>query len=321
LRRPDQPEPAPVASVSAWTGTLAAVDGEAQTEHREETMRKLISILAIPLIAAACTGSATGTPSGTAAGTASSAPSQAAAKYQVATGADSLILQIASEGGFISPSFQLTRTPLLALYGDGRVIVPGAVDASLPQPLLPNLRQQHVTPAEIQKILAAADAAGLLGPDATYGGPGMPDAPNTVFRTTVAGVTHIINASAEGVGAQTKLGDFENSVLDLSTLLGRTVADDGPYQPAGLNVFSSVAAQPDATAPVVTWPLSADPATAGGTTLVDGVRCLAVKGADLAPFLAAAKTATGASVWKAPSGEYSVSVRPLYPEESGCPAG
>jgi len=280
-------------------------------------MRKLISILAIPLIAAACTGSATGAP----AGTASSAPSQPVAqKYPVATGADSLILQIASEGGFTSPSFQLTRTPLLALYGDGRVIVPGPISATSPGPLLPSLHQQHVTPAEIQKIMAAADAAGLLGPDATYGGPGMPDAPNTVFRTTVAGVTHLINASAEGVAAQTTLGDFENSILDLSKMLGRTVADDGLYQPAGINLFSSVASQPDATQPIVTWPLAADPATAGGTTLVDGVRCLAVKGADLATFLAAAQTATSVTIWKAPSGEYTVSVRPLYPEESGCPA-
>jgi hypothetical protein len=280
-------------------------------------MRKLISILAIPLIVAACTGSATGT----GAGDASGAPSPSGAPhYQIATGSDNLILQISSEGGFISPSFQLTRTPLLAMYGDGRVITPGAVDATLPGPLIPNLRQRHVTPAEIQKIVAAADAAGLLGPDANYGGPGMPDAPNTVFRTTVAGVTHLINASAEGVGAQSKLGDFVNSVVDLSGMLGRTVADDGPYQPAGYNVFSSVASQPDATAPVVTWPLSADPATAGATTLVDGTRCLALKGADLAAFLAAAQTASSGTIWKAPSGEYNVSVRPLYPEESGCAA-
>lgn len=276
-------------------------------------MRKLISILAIPLLAAACAGSGTGT--------ASRAPaSPAAPKYLVAAGPDKLILQIASEGGFISPSFQLTRTPPLALYGDGRVIVPGPTSDASPGPLLPNLHQEHVTPAEIQKILAAADAAGLLGPNATYGGPGMPDAPNTVFRTTVAGVTHVINASGVGVGAQTKLGDFENSMLDLSGMLGRNVADDGAYQPAGFDVFSSVAVQPDATQPVVTWPLALDPATAGETTLVDGVRCLAVKGADLAPFLAVAQTATAGTVWKAPSGDYTVSVRPLYPEESGCMA-
>jgi hypothetical protein len=284
-------------------------------------MRKLISILAIPLVVAACTGSATGTAPGPATGPASGALSPSVAPhYQIATGSDNLILQISSEGGFISPSFQFTRTPLLALYGDGRVIVPGPVDAASPGPLLPNLRQQHIKPAEIQTILAAADAAGLLGPNATYGGPGMPDAPNTVFRTTVAGVTHLINASGTGVEAQTKLGAFENSVLGLSGLLGRTVADDGPYQPAGFDVFSSVASQPDATAPVVTWPLSADLATAGGPTLIDGVRCLAVKGADLTAFLGVAQTASSGTVWRAPSGEYSISVRPLYPEESGCPA-
>lgn len=286
-------------------------------------MRNWMALLAAPLIAAGCGGAAAsgtaGSPAASAGATPGTTPS-AVAKYQVGTGADSLILQISNEGGFTSPAFQLTRTPLFALYGDGRVIAPGPVDASMPSPLLPNLRQEHVTPAEIQEIVAAADAAGLLGPNANYGGPGMPDAPNTVFRTTVAGATHVINASADGVGDQGKLADFENSVLDLSGLLGRKVGDDGAYQPAGLNVFSSVASQPDATQPVMTWPLTADPGTAGATTLIDGTRCLAVKGADLAPFLAAAQNATGGTIWKAPSGEYSVSVRPLYPEESGCAA-
>jgi hypothetical protein len=261
---------------------------------------------------------------------ASGSPASSPAKYQVATGADKLILQIAGEGGLINPSFQLTVTPLLALYGDGRVIVRGPTSQVSPGPLLPNLRQKHVTGAEIQEIMAAADSAGRLGPTVSYDSGGVMDAGTTTFRTTVGGITHLVSAGALGAGdgtmvspdsaARAKLLHFENSMNDLSRMLGRTVADDGAYQPAGFDVFSSEAAQPDATQPVVTWPLASDPGTAGSTTLVDGVRCLAVKGADLAAFVGVAQTAPLGTIWKAPSGEYNVSVRPLYPEESGCAA-
>ena len=286
-------------------------------------MRTRMAILAVPLIVAACSGGAA---------PASRSPSLSATqspRYAVATGSDQQILRISLEGGFTSPTYQLTRTPTLALYGDGRVIVPGPTSDANPGPLLPDLHQERVTPAEIQTIVAAADAAGLLGPDASYGNPGVADAPATVFALTVAGTTHVISAMAlgggmdgpdtQGVDQRARLLAFENSMTNLSGLLGRTVSDDGPYQPAGYDVFSSEA-EPDPTQPSIDWPLARDPGTAGATTVVDGVRCLAVKGADLAPFLATARTASPTTIWKAASGKYSISVRPLYPDESGCQA-
>jgi len=67
---------------------------------------------------------------------------------------------------------------------------------------------------------------------------------------------------------------------------------------------------------IVTWPLAADPAT--GAVVRPGTTCLALAGADLAAFTALAKSANALSAWVAPSGRYSVAVRPLLPDENGC---
>ena len=220
--------------------------------------------------------------------------------------------------------------PAVALYGDGTLIVPGPVDAVYPGPLLPNLRRAQVTPAEIQKILAAADTAGLLGADTSYANPRVADAGTTVFTTIMAGKTHRVSAYALGVGvpvagggaaAPQQLADFAASMEDLATFLGRPLPEDTAYVPAAVNVFAGMAAAADPTASarqIVTWPLALDPGTAGQPAPADGLRCFSIRGSDLASFLAVAANANAATVWSAASGQYSLVVRPLYPEESGC---
>lgn len=299
-------------------------------------MRAFLAILVVPLLAAACgsgpSGSATPVPSAAPSAAVPSAAPSATPRYAVETGADKLILRIADEGGFIAPGYLLSRVPQFALYGDGRVIVPGPIDTIYPGPLAPNLRQLQVTPEEIQKIMAAADAASLLGPDASYVQPNVSDASTTVFTTTVAGSTHTIGAYALGLGggfgipnqpARAKLDDFRTKMTDLAGFLGRTVSDAAAYQPSAMRVFVGAVGSPapgDSTQQVVTWPLTADPATAGQTTAVAGIRCVVVSGGDLTAFMTVARNATAATLWAAPSGRYSVSLRPLYPEETGCPA-
>ncbi len=294
-------------------------------------MRALPSLLAVSFLVAACASAATGDPSaGQSASAAPSAASTATPGYQVATGADQLIFRLADEGGFVGPGYLLVRTPRLALYGDGTLIVPGPFPTADPAPLIPNLRVMHVTVAEIQKIVAAADADGLLGPDMNYRSVGTPDASDTVFTTIVGGRVHTITAGGLGLdipapdpataAAREKLLDFETKILDLSTFLGRAVGDDGAYEPTALAVFMTAGPQSpgDSTSPTVTWPLSVDPATGGRPTLVDGTTCVAVSGADLAAFTTVAVTATPMTVWSAPSGAYSAAVRPVYPNESAC---
>ena len=132
-------------------------------------MRKLISLLGIGLLAAACsTAGATNRPDST-----------PASHYNVATGADQLLLRVTTGGGLLPPGAQLTHKPWFALYGDGRIVVEGPRTETYPAPLLPDLRQMQVTPTEIQKIVGEADRAGLLGPDARFDAVDIYDASTT----------------------------------------------------------------------------------------------------------------------------------------------
>jgi hypothetical protein len=299
-------------------------------------MRKLLISLIIPLLVVGCGGAGGTNPSGTMGPSAGSTATPATTRtpantYAAATDPDKLVVRLDGAGGFVAPGYLLTRLPIFALYGDGRVIVGGPVDAIYPAALLPNLRQMSLKPAEIQQVLAAADADGLLGPDASYNATNVADAGTSVFTTIVGGMTHTISAyaltesgtadSPGAVAARTKLLDFSNKISDLSRFLGRTVSDAETYAATGMRVFIGPAIEaPDSLGtPALVWPLTLSPLS-GRPTNVPGVTCLAIGGSDLAAFLKVAAGANVASGWSAPSGRFSVSVRPLYPDESGCPA-
>jgi hypothetical protein len=307
-------------------------------------MRKLVPILGLFLLtAAACSTAAVPSPTPTSPTPGSPGPTSTATPgttsgYSVSNTPDGLILRIETGGGFVAPSYQLTRLPEWTLFGDGRVIVPAPAVGDAP--FIPKLAVLRVTPAEIQKIVGAADEAGLLGPDADYPIVGVADAGTTVFTTVVAGKVHRVSAYALGLGgpgaggpaagggdpavaaARAKLAALRDELSDLATFLGRTVPTDEAYVPLGLRVFLTDAgpADPSAPAQTVTWPLSADPATAGQPTAVPGTICVAVTGADAVSFTAAAKTAaaTPQTVWTFGKARYTAGVRPMLPNETGC---
>jgi hypothetical protein len=300
-----------------------------------QEMRKFLSILAISLLASACsTATSSGGPGATTTPGASTTPGTSnppTRHYSVETAPDKQTLRLSVEGGFVAPGYLLTAVPQFAVFGDGRVITPGPVDAKYPGPLLPNLRQMRVTADEIQEIVAAADAAGLLGPNASYDATNVADAGTAVFTTTVDGKTHVISAYALFEGATTdnqataavraRLLDFQGKILDLPKFLGRSISNADAYVPTAMRVFARPASTTDQsgiTPQVVNWPLTRDPMTAGQPTTNSDARCIAIDGADLTAFLAIARTANSITVWIASSGRLNISVRPLYPNESGC---
>ena len=283
-------------------------------------MRRLVSLLGIGLLLAACTG----------AGATGSIPART---YNVATGPDQLVLRITNGGGLVPIEYTLTNAPWFALYGDGLIVIQGPVDATCPLPLLPNLRQMRVTPAEIQKIVAAADGVGLLGPDARFDATGIFDAGTTTFTTIVDGKTHTIGAYALGYGvtvadaamaeARKKLSGFEGDLGDLAGFLSRDISDAKAYDAAAMRVFARPAdssAQTGTTRQILAWPLIVDPGSAGEATNTPAIRCQVLSGSDLDAFVAVAKTANTQTVWTYGINSYSVLVRPLYPDETGCPA-
>ena len=295
-------------------------------------MRRFLSLIGVGLMVAACTGTG---PDGSGGASPSSGASATPAPttYSVETGSDKLIMRLTQGGGLVPLSYFLTGMPVFALYGDGQIMVKGPVIEIYPAPLLPNLRVLRVTPEEIQKIIAAADVAGLLGPDASFDATDVFDAGTSVFTTTVAGKTHRISAYALYAefkaddpavnAARARLMTYLDIITNLSAFLGHQVSDEEAYEPTSMRVFAGPADGTNSqgvTRQVVDWPLALDPATAGEPSANTTFRCIALSGSNLTAFVTVAKGANGLTIWKASSGRYSVMVRPNYPDESGCPS-
>lgn len=302
-------------------------------------MRRFLLILAAGLLAAGCTspGAAGSGGPGSSAGAATASPAAAspATAYDYDHSASALVLRIDSGGGLVPLDFFLDHVPQFSLYGDGTLLMPGPVDAIYPAPLLPSIRTVGLSSAEMQRVLAAADAAGLLGPDASLPLAGVMDAPTTTFTTVVAGHRHVVSAYALGIqgpatddqavaAARARLLDFETKSANLGAFLGRDVSGAPAYVPASMRIFAAPFDPATDTAGVTrttaTWPLASDPA-AGATTGRGGqYHCTAVSGAELAAFIQVAAEANALTIWVAPSGRYTLLVRPNLPDESGCGA-
>ena len=71
--------------------------------------------------------------------------------------ADQVVLRIEQSGGFVAVQYNLTRMPMLSLYGDGRYVTPGPQIEIYPGPALPALAQQRLTPEAIHLLHPGRD--------------------------------------------------------------------------------------------------------------------------------------------------------------------
>jgi hypothetical protein len=248
-----------------------------------------------------------------------------------------VVLRLETAGGLLSPAYALSRFPELTLYGDGRVITDGPQVEIYPGPALPNVRVVKISEEAVQAILRAARAAGLLGPDRHILNPRIADAPTTTFTVVAAGRRHVISANALGMDAglhgarvseedriRAALFAFQGKLSTLESWLPNgSFGEDQPYVPAGLRVFvraGAPAAQPGLKEPVIDWPL-ATPLAGFGRPLQawPDLRCVAVTDRNLAKVLSAARRANQLTPWRSGKATYSITFRPLLPDESGCP--
>jgi len=256
------------------------------------------------------------------------------------TGSTDLILRLTSDGGLVAPGVLLNRLPQVSVYGDGLVVQPGPQIMIYPGPAVPNLQASRLTEAGLQRLLAAARAAGLFGPDRNLEANGIADAPTAVFTVNAGGAVHRISAEAlfetdstAGLDAQTiaarkLLRAFGEQLGDLGNLVGAAnIAAVGAYRATAIRLIVAQApvAPPSPSAlvePPIAWPLSTPLASFGAELTPasgSGTRCGVVSGADLAlvgPLLDRSNTLTP---WTSGGRSWSIVVRPLLPDESGCP--
>ncbi|MEV4417289.1 hypothetical protein [Catellatospora sp. NPDC049609] len=247
-------------------------------------------------------------------------------------GADTVALRIDYTGGFVPPAFNLTRLPAVSVYADGRVLTPGPQIMIYPPPALPNIQEQRISTGDVQKLVDLAVAAGVGKSGVDYGTPNVTDLPNTRFTvTTPDGVQHTeVYALTESMDnasgltpaqqdARKKLLDLVKAVTDLQGTLGASaVGTSTQYVPKKVaGIASAWTAPGDGTSagPEVAWPGPALPGASLGEGL--GLGCVVAEQEAGAVLTAAAK-ASAITPWTSGGKSWTVGIRPLLPDETGC---
>jgi len=133
---------------------------------------------------------------------------------------------------------------------------------------------------------------------------------------------------ASDAAARKALADFQTRMADLRSWLGADVLSaEQPYAFEQLRVFATPAepTSPDGQVQptVVDWPLREPLATAA--TPLDGfggvgMRCEVVAGDDLATRRPVLEAANQLTYVRSAGATYGIQLRPLLPDEAGCPA-
>jgi hypothetical protein len=290
--------------------------------------RRFAALMTVALLASACAAGASPTPGG----------------IPHPSGANELVLRIEVGGGFVGPNVSLGQIPMLSIYGDGRVVVEGAQIAIYPGPALPSVVSYRISEEGLQKILENADAAGLLGPDAHYDFPFIADAPTTTFTVVARGARHVISAYALAEAgpndaqldpdvrrARAALYQFEQKVSDVRGFLGPSVVmePEAQYKPATMRIYARPA-QPEQGGGIEPnfqdWPLTTPLASFGVTAAAGGalnggnMRCGTVTGDELKTLMPRLQLSNQLTYWRSGDQTYQLILRPLLPDESGCPA-
>jgi hypothetical protein len=242
---------------------------------------------------------------------------------------DALVLRVSSAGGFVGPSALVGRLPETSVYADGRVIFNGPVPLSYPGPALPNLRIGMLSPAALQQLLDKAVAAGVK-PGTDFGQPGVADAPTTEVTVVTATGKQTVGAIALREArpddpqltkaqhqARKKLTGFLDELDKLTT--EQMFAEPQPYEPEALAAIVQPYAEPEdqpGRPLTAEWPGPALP----GEPLTPALQltCVTATGEQLDAVLAAAKDATATTPWVSGGNSWSVLLRPLLPDETGC---
>ena len=239
-----------------------------------------------------------------------------------------LVLEVEHVRGFTTPQALAARVPLVAVYGDGRVVTPGAQIEVHPPPALPSLQVWRLDADGVQTVVDRAVAAGVTG-TADLGTPPVADAPATRFTLVTDGGTAVreVEALFELPGDSGLTPEQQAARGELLGLL-EVLTSPEPLGATGSELYEAEAvaavvapwtqpADPALLQPEAPWPGPALPGEPlpGGL----GLSCVAARGAEAEAVLAAAASATTLTPWVAGDGSrWSLTLRPLLPHETGC---
>lgn len=241
---------------------------------------------------------------------------------------DVAVVRLGYSGGFVPQGAAFVNQPRLIVSGDGRLFVPGAVMEIYPGPLVLPMGVRPITEAGIQRVLAAAAAAGLLGPPPDYTSTDVAvvaDAPNTVVSLAAAGSEFVHSAYAIGVinpapedestAARRALAGFVESLSDLDALVGKDdLGEESVFVPQEYRFQSYVGSEAEFAGiepppVIVDWPSST------GVTLTSASECVRLPAAVGTPIFS---SATETTIFRDGDALYRLAVAPVLPGEPAC---
>lgn len=284
-----------------------------RTRSRSLRTVPALGLAALALVVAGC-GTEDGDPAA-ADGNRDDRPGQTTESFDYThpTGADDVVLDVFTGGGFTSLEYQFALQPEIRVMGDGRVFLPAADDDEFDTHLRP-LRVVQASELDLQRLLGLADNAGLLGeaPDYEMGdGVMVTDLPTTTV-TIVSGENgestyeHAAYGLSFGDGdtaARENLADFISDAVDL-------FADEPatPYEADQMSAYVTAFGSEDPKGvDVVEW-------TGPDLSGPEGCRAL-----DATPELVSAlDEATGRTVFRQSDATYMVTGALVLPGEKPC---
>lgn len=247
------------------------------------------------------------------------------------------VIQIDESGGFTMPGHDFSTVPSVTVYADGRVITHGPQIMIWPPPALPNLQVSELGETDLEALVDAAGAAGLVGEVPEYGWPIIADAPTTTVTVTVDGRRYVHAANALGYGEENALPGGDTSLdaialteeevqarlalLDFIATVQDAVDPFDGSEPYEITAFA-IRAWPavdlgggldgDVEIQVLDWPLE---------LVLDSLdECAVVADDDAAALLTALAEANTLTQYMQDGVEYQVFFRPLLPHEGDCDA-
>lgn len=242
--------------------------------------------------------------------------------------ANDLVALVRYDGGFTTPQNTFTRLPVVAVYGDGRVMTVGAQIAIYPAPALPPLQIGKITDAQVASIIDSAKTA-KLDRNVDYGHTNVADDVDTVVQVLIDGTAYEHRAyslhvdgdmgddmlTAQQRSDRTALAKF----IDLAQSVGVKATDQQLYTPERYRLHVAAAQAPvggtqttdGSMVSVVPWMV--DGVTLGATD------CLAVDSDDAAAVREQFSTANELTQFSHGIDVWQVWVRPVLPHEPTCP--
>ncbi len=229
----------------------------------------------------------------------------------------------------IPPQNLFSFPPAAVITGDGRYLVPGAMLAIFPGPLVMPLVAHQVSETGRETIIGWARELGLLAGRTDFVGElGLPGGMTGRIELTVDGrlVTLTGVPEVDGVlepGTPVAFAELWRRIASLPATLPAELGPEQPYTPAAYAILVGPPPGPQAGIPgsIADWPLEIPLASFGAPVMDGSYRCGLADGEDAAILRPALEAANQLTQWTQDpetSATFGLTVRPIVAGENPC---